>query len=322
MCDVGQQNKNSQFYRNMIKQGILPTKTIGRIVKEVKSFNPLIAITSTEPFLHPQIIQIIRLVKKNDLQCQLTTNGLLLEMFADRLVKCGLDYLWVSLHGTKKIHDKITGVRGSFDKAIRGIKAVETLKKKYGRTVPEININFVISNLNYVHISEFLDELRRLNIRPKQVSFSHMNFVTPNMAKEHNKIFWKFCIATPSSVAVLNPEKLNTKRLDEEIKKVKTEYRDFNISFIPNISGKQLDTYYKHPEKFVTKRRCLVPWKNAQIQANGDCIPNTRCFNIVLGNIHKSSFKEVWNGEKYRKFRMSLKKYGAFPACSRCCGIF
>jgi MoaA/NifB/PqqE/SkfB family radical SAM enzyme len=322
MCDIGQQNKNSQFYKNLMKRGNLPIKIIKKLINEVKSFNPLIAITSTEPLLHPQIIKIISIIKKNGLQCQLTTNGFLLENFAEKIVKSGLDYLWISLDGPREIHDKIRGIKGSFDRAANGIKKAEYFKRKYNKKSPEININFVISNINCGYLSNFLDEIRKLEIKPNQILFSHMNFVTAKIAKIHNKKFSWICTATPSSVTILNPKKLNTKKLDEEIKKVKSSYKDFNISFVPDVSGKNLDIYYKHPEKFVTPKRCIVPWKNAQIQANGDCIPNTRCFNIVLGNINKNPFKEIWNGEKYKRFRKQLKLFGAFPACSRCCGIF
>lgn len=322
MCDVGQMNKRSQFYKNMIKAGNLSVETIEKLIKEVKGFNPMIAITSTEPLLHPKIVEIVRLVKRNGLECQLTTNGYLLENFAEELVRSGLDYLWVSLDGPGEIHDKIRGVKGTFDRAVNGIKKIEYFKKKYGKKSPEIDINFVISNLNYNHLSSFLDELRRLEIRPSLVTFSHMNFVTSEMAREHNKKFWWFCVATKSSVAVLDPKKIDTRKLDEDISRVKTEYKDFDVKFVPDISGKYLNIYYKHPEKFVTKRVCVAPWKSAQIQANGDCIPLTRCFNIVLGNIHKDSFKEIWNNERYRRLRKELRRFGAFPACSRCCGMF
>jgi len=321
MCDVGQQNIRSQFYKNMMKFGNLPLKTVIKIIDEVKDFRPLIAITSTEPLLHPEIKEILDMVKKSGLECQLTTNGLLLERVAKDIVKSGLDYLWVSLHGPRKIHDKITGTKGSFGRVIRGIKKVEYFKKKYGKNVPEININFVISNPNCGYLTAFLKDLKKNKIKPHQIIFSHMNFVTPETAMEHNRRFGWIISATPSSVSVIDPRKIDMDVLSKEIEKVKRE-KGFKILFVPNISGKKLETYYKHPEEFVTPKRCMVFWKNAQIQANGDCIPNTRCFNIILGNIYKNSFKEIWKGEKYQRWRKIMKKHGAFPACSRCCGIF
>jgi radical SAM protein with 4Fe4S-binding SPASM domain len=56
------------------------------------------------------------------------------------------------------------------------------------------------------------------------------------------------------------------------------------------------------------KNRCLRLWLNPVITWDGKVIPC--CFDKnadhVLGDLNKSSFREIWNGEKFRDFRYSV----------------
>jgi radical SAM protein with 4Fe4S-binding SPASM domain len=95
-----------------------------------------------------------------------------------------------------------------------------------------------------------------------------------------------------------------------------------NTSFTPELNKEEIDIFYNRPERFLKgHNKCLVPWKSAQILANGDLTISTRCFNMKLGNINETSFKEAWNSKEMKRFRKALRKEGAFPACSRCCGL-
>jgi len=40
--------------------------------------------------------------------------------------------------------------------------------------------------------------------------------------------------------------------------------------------------------------------------------------NLSVGNIREGSFKEIWNGEEYRRFRRIVKERGFFPVCPKC----
>jgi len=54
---------------------------------------------------------------------------------------------------------------------------------------------------------------------------------------------------------------------------------------------------------------CLIGWYATSINANGDVVPC--CIlqdrkNAVLGNIHRQTLREVWEGRAYRRFREEL----------------
>ena len=63
---------------------------------------------------------------------------------------------------------------------------------------------------------------------------------------------------------------------------------------------------------------CMSTWYFAQIMANGEIIPFTRCYNTVLGNINEAPFLELWNGPLAKAWRHDLRTERRFPGCARC----
>jgi MoaA/NifB/PqqE/SkfB family radical SAM enzyme len=189
-----------------------------------------------------------------------------------------------------------------------------------GKKYPRIFISFTISPYNY----NYLYETTKLfyNI-VDAIVFSHLNFITPEMAEKHEKCFGHVCSVHPSSTSTISDlDRMDEYVLSKEIKRVKNNFPDF-VFFSPDISSPEsIRVYYKQPEVFLTSKQCLVPWVNAQILPNGDVIPASRCFHLRLGNIVEDKFTDIWRGEAYQLLRKELSKIGSTPACSRCCGIF
>lgn len=316
MCDFGQKVE-SQFYTNMNKPSELNSKQITRICSEVKSFNPIISIISTEPTLHPEFLNIIKIIKNNGLYCSITTNGFILKNFAESLVNLKLDEIWISLDGPSKIHNYQRGVEKSYENAIDGISKIISYKKKQNVDYPKININYTITPYNYNQIKLFVEELNVIN-EINSISFSHMNFITEDVAEVHNKLYSRVCLATPTCIKGIDFKDMNLDVFLDNINDVK---KLRNVTFIPNlITISNLYDYY-FTNKIISKKKCVVPWSVFQIQSNGDCIVMTRCFDLVMGNILNQSFKEIWFGKKYNFFRKELKRAKLFPACVRCCGV-
>ncbi|MDD3976366.1 MAG: radical SAM protein [Candidatus ainarchaeum sp.] len=317
MCDFGQKT-DSQFYSNMNKKAQLSLEDIKQICYKVKSFDPKISIISTEPTLHPQIVDIIREIKCSGLSCSITTNGFLLKNFAKLFLDNKLDEIWISLDGPPKIHNLQRGVANSYENAVSGIRELIDLKNKNQLNYPKININYTITPENYNQIKLFLDGLDFIS-EIEHISFSHINYITEDMANTHNKRYSNICIATPTCIKGIDLNEIN---VDELLENINFARKYKKISFTPELFTKEKISGYYFTAKFISKKKCLIPWVAMQIQSNGDCIVMTRCFDMVLGNILKQNLNEIWNGQKYKHFRKELNKVGgAFPACSRCCGV-
>ena len=114
-----------------------PTLDVSLFRKILDEASPLglqnVKLTGGEPLLHPQIDKILDILKDRDLPVILETNGLLCdEKMAAHLAEIHDLFVSVSLDGaTAEIHDRIRGVLGAFEKAIRGIKALVT-----GESIP------------------------------------------------------------------------------------------------------------------------------------------------------------------------------------------
>lgn len=78
---------------------------------------------------------------------------------------------------------------------------------------------------------------------------------------------------------------------------------------------------------FGIKKRpiCVVPWQTCGICHNGDVIPcsiyvtRANTANAIMGNIHQESLKDIWQGERYQKFRqMVAQERYQESFCDRC----
>ncbi len=74
-------------------------------------------------------------------------------------------------------------------------------------------------------------------------------------------------------------------------------------------------------ERIRIDQKCGRPWIMANIFSNGDIVPCCYDFSakIKLGNVIEHPFSELWNGEKYRKFRERLyHKKESIELCNNC----
>lgn len=322
MCDIGQKNKESQFYQLMNRgDQELDFYKLKAFIDQVKSFKPIIAITSTEPLLYKPLVDLIKYIKSKDLFVQVTTNGFLLSEFAEKLIDAGLDELWISLDGISRINDQIRGVDGSFQKALDGMKKITKIKDETKKNHPKLFLNFTISNLNTSSILEFVDFFKDKGI--ESITVSHLNFVTAKQADIHNKKFGHIGTSTPSGISAVDPKAIDIDILFKQISQVKEKFSKDKVFFSPDIGDKlTLEKFYNEPQYVVARDKCLMPWICFQVLSDGSATLMTRCFNLILGNIYTQSFKDIWHGSEFKKIRRALKKHKLFPVCTRCCAVF
>jgi radical SAM protein with 4Fe4S-binding SPASM domain len=50
---------------------------------------------------------------------------------------------------------------------------------------------------------------------------------------------------------------------------------------------------------------CQFPWSSMTVKSNGECAECVEDFNneIILGDAKTESLYDIWNGEKYKRFR-------------------
>jgi len=83
-----------------------------------------VKLTGGEPLLHPQIAEIVDIVREEKLRLTVETNGVLCTAdLARRIAACGQPFVAVSLDGADaQTHEWVRGVEGSFEATLQGIR--------------------------------------------------------------------------------------------------------------------------------------------------------------------------------------------------------
>lgn len=318
MCDVGQHNENSMFYKNLKGDtgGDFPIERFKTLMDEVQHFKPFIGLTTTEPFLYPHIFDAVDYATHRGMPVNITTNGTLIEKHIDEIFESGLHRLSISLDGPARIHDKMRGVPGVYDKVIKGIERLKEEKLRRKSKYPYLYISSFVCDTNHQHLLEYVSNLPSNAI--ERLNMKLMVFTTQGIVEKHNQKYGDILPATVSCVPEdFSPYDIDVDVLYEQAKEINEKYGDFcTLYFEPD--REKLYKYFHEPDQFMDATKCVFPWFVSQITANGDLITLTRCYNITLGNIMDRPFAEAWNGSQMRDFRKRLQKKGRFDGCSRC----
>lgn len=121
-------------------------------------------ISGGEPTLHPDFFNILRSIRTKfpTQKLYLLTNGRMFsyKAFIDRVLEFDTLFLQIPIFGhTARLHDRITGVRGSFDQTVSGVRNI--LKRRNRKQFLEIRTVLVKQNLSLL---------------PNIVEFSHAKF--------------------------------------------------------------------------------------------------------------------------------------------------
>jgi len=155
LCVVGSQKLNRL-------QGLMSYELFERLLNEIGNYLiEILLFNQGEPFLHPKLIDFIRLSKKKKIYTSVSTNGHFLtnpDKVRD-LIQSRLDVLIVSIDGASA--ETYTKYRhgGNFQQVISGVKKVQSLKRELKARHPEIYLQFLVTRQNESEI----DAIRQLS---------------------------------------------------------------------------------------------------------------------------------------------------------------
>ena len=203
-----------------------------------------------------------------------------------KLIDLRVEGVYISLDAVKKeTYEKIR-IGCDFDRVMRNIKEFIELKKKKKSLLPEISFRYIVMKQNVEEMPQFIDLVASLGPRSLLGEGGRVDFVG-NLEFPEVKDF---------SVYELPPGIL--KSVVEKTKKY------------------GLNTFLSHTE---TRRnppieQCIC-WLEPYITMGGYVIP---CCNILMsnkrsvlrehsfGNIFKNSMKEIWNSERFIRFKNTV----------------
>jgi MoaA/NifB/PqqE/SkfB family radical SAM enzyme len=322
MCDIGQKNMDSSFFKNLQPEGPREKLDFDRLevlMKEASDFpiKPRISVTTTEPLLYKDLFRLAELVSRNGMEFQFTTNGFRLRKYVDRILESGVDEIGISIDGPAAVHNEIRGIPGMYESITDGLAYLKERAEELGRKRPTVTILTVVSNHNYKEIFNLYDQLPE-DLYDRGI-VSHMNFMNPEMVAEHNAHFSHVGVAEIAGLSGgTMAEDVEIDVLWDQIIKLKKYTK---VHMAPDYTKEDLDVFYNKPMEMVWDNTCYIPWFVMEILSNGDVIPLTRCMHKKLGNIYENNLMEIWKGQEYRTFRNHLQEHKRFPICTRCRGI-
>ena len=118
-----------------------------------------LAFSGGEPLMRRDIYQLIDRAKEYEMHVSIATNGTLLSKTnVEKLKKHKIDFIQVSLDGTREIHELFRGIPGIYEKTINGIRnSVES-----GIVTC---ISMTATKLNYHEISEVMEIAEKLGVQ-------------------------------------------------------------------------------------------------------------------------------------------------------------
>lgn len=257
-----------------------------------------------EPLMKEGILDVVEFTSKKGYNTVLTTNAYLIdEDMAKRIGDSGLTTINLSLHSLEeKIHDSITGVKGSHS---RLIKAIELLNR-YGRNT-SIGIDTLILDVN---LGELVKMVEWVNNDKRLWRIFFLACVQPFCSdsdslwyrKKENNGLW------PKDLSKVH------RVMDELIKLKEQRYKiDNPISQLHLFKGYFKDPYGFIKSKAARKGNCPRGDAALEISPTGEI---SLCFYMgFFGSVRKDNIKDLWHSPAVSEIRNAINN------CQRECDL-
>ncbi len=247
------------------------------------------------------VLELAKIARQNNLFCVLHTNGTLFKPEQmDKLIELNWDQIVFSLDGPNpEINDFIRG-KGTFDKAFRNLMYFKEHRKKGMIPIPNLGINFTITNTNYRYVGKIVELATEIGC-----GAIHATLVQP-----FNKQAEKFVIEGEDieecKKSLFRAKEMADKEgiyhtFDSVIKSFEN-----NMNSIHKTKLNKKITFKQNKYTF-TDTYCFEPWLSMTISADGKVSPCCMFWTDNNPSIHDYSLEEIWNGDFFTALRNQLQ---------------
>lgn len=292
------------------------------IVDEVRDFKPMFYLWGGEPFLYADLVPFLQYLDEAGLIAASNTNGTLLEKTAEDLVGGSLANILISIDGPREVHDRVRGLEGTFDRVMNGVDKLMQAKDATGSALPYVTFVATVNKENQTTFPEVYDIAEEVGVDFVGLQFGTFTTVETGEAYEKRMKECLDCHEARSWKGFLSYDTdLDYEAIQEGVRKVRNTKHSFGKYFWPDLQPEDIPQYYTSTEPVKGRCKCVVPWMRVDLLPNGDVYPCIDFPDYIVGNVHDTPLMELWNGEKYVKFRKELQE-GLLPICGRCTTLY
>jgi radical SAM protein with 4Fe4S-binding SPASM domain len=223
-----------------------------------------------------------------------------------KLVEAGPHQIKVSIDSATPETYRRVRKANTFEKILRNIRLINTLKQENNLQHPEIRFNYALQKANIDELPQVLSLASELGVGT--VYIQDLNYFSVEEKKG----------------ALCNIDRHALKAMLEKCERIARKNR---IKTNLDNWKRNFDLFYNKmlPQKKFQPNsiNCLFPWVSAFIDVHGNVKP---CPVFVwekdshaLGNCFEDSFQKIWNGQRCRILRRSIKQGERKHAiCQRC----
>jgi MoaA/NifB/PqqE/SkfB family radical SAM enzyme len=318
------------------------------IIEGLSSFFPVPSVFLGgfgEPLLHPQIVSMVSRLKKLRTPVELITNGTLLSQEMSRkLIRAGLDILWVSIDGAKS--ESYTDVRlgAALPEVIRNIEELNSLRLIRGRRVSlSLGIAFVAMKRNIADLPEVAHLARNLyanylmvtNVLPysKEMLNDVLYYNSLNSSySSQPELEFPINLQTPGRVETFDGEFIQP-NLSVSLPRV--DMNDITRGPYSSLMSSGINLTLGGTNFQQVNNRCpFIENGSGVINWNGSlspCLPLMHSYQMyldsfqrqskrwIIGNLEEKNLLDLWNTPEHLAFRERVRTFD-FPPCTLCGG--
>jgi AdoMet-dependent heme synthase len=268
--------------------GELSTDECLALIDHIASFaSPTLILTGGEPLLRPDLFTLARRATDHGLRVVAAVNGVLLDADrARRFLEAGVQRISISLDGKDAAaHDRLRGVDGAFEGALRGIAAAR-------KAALPFQINTTVTRENVDELPEILDLAIRLG------AVGHHIFLLVPTGRAANYTGLELDAARYEAVLDWLAQQQMIVPIEIRATCAPHYYRILRQRGIP------------------TKARgCLAGQSFCFVSHKGDVQP-CGYFDLSVGNVRQTPLRAIWeDAPLFRQFRNPSSYHGK---CGRC----
>lgn len=256
-----------------------------------------------DPIAHPDLAEIVRIIKQAGLGCCMFTNGTLAKPdLAATLVESRLDRLHVSLNAASpEVYSRIAG-EDLWERAIGFLREVLERRRAAGAQLPWTLVSYVLCRDNFAEIDRMVDFCCDLGL--DEASWVVMGELpeTPHLQLDAKDVSGMLDAIPGWS------RRLEAAGVCHNLRRLAAE-----LPVRAGAGRRQENTVQRDLP-------CYEGWLNAIIGPDGTVVPCCSCEDVRLGNVEEEDFRDIWNGARYRSFRkrsLAMPRTGK-PICWEC----